>query len=170
MDLEEFHHQLAAAPLSFRRKLRECLRNPTERNACYIAGYVAALEDARLFKTDDAASYWLALIDRVEGDDSLCYDLIAEMDNPPEASTTLNEAESHAHICAKLAEEHKHDAVLFAALTDAAAIIRDLRNAVAAKQARIDALMLEYCPDEMTPEQVAEWARHQQPARSTDHE
>lgn len=44
----------------------------------------------------------------------------------PEASTTLNEAESHAHICSKLAEKHKDDAVLFAALTDAAAIIRDL--------------------------------------------
>ena len=28
-------------------------------------------------------------------------------------------------------------------------------------QARIDALMLEYCPDEMTPEQMAEWARSQ---------
>ena len=28
-------------------------------------------------------------------------------------------------------------------------------------QARIDALMLEYCPDEMTPEQIAEWERHQ---------
>lgn len=44
----------------------------------------------------------------------------------PEASTTLEQAESHAHICAKLAEEHKDDALLFAALTDAAAIIRDL--------------------------------------------
>ena len=32
---------------------------------------------------------------------------------------------------------------------------------VAALQARIDALMLEYCPDEMTPEQVANWAKHQ---------
>ena len=28
-------------------------------------------------------------------------------------------------------------------------------------QARIDRLMLEYCPDEMTPEQIAEWERHQ---------
>jgi hypothetical protein len=28
-------------------------------------------------------------------------------------------------------------------------------------QARIDALMLEHCPDEMTPEQVANWERHQ---------
>lgn len=32
-----------------------------------------------------------------------------------------------------------------------------------AKQAKIDALMLEYCPDEMTPEQVEEWGRHQVP-------
>ena len=29
-------------------------------------------------------------------------------------------------------------------------------------QARVDALMLEYCPDEMTPEQIAEWELHQQ--------
>lgn len=32
-------------------------------------------------------------------------------------------------------------------------------------QARIDALMLEHCPDEMTPEQIAEWERHQVPVR-----
>jgi hypothetical protein len=31
-------------------------------------------------------------------------------------------------------------------------------------QARIDALMLEYCPDEMTPEQIANWERHQKAA------
>lgn len=29
------------------------------------------------------------------------------------------------------------------------------------KQARIDSLMLEYCPDEMTSEQVENWAAHQ---------
>ena len=28
-------------------------------------------------------------------------------------------------------------------------------------EAKIDALMLEYCPDEMTEEQVAEWKKHQ---------
>ena len=33
-----------------------------------------------------------------------------------------------------------------------------------AAQAKIDALMLEYCPDEITPEQLDEWARHQKPA------
>ena len=32
-----------------------------------------------------------------------------------------------------------------------------------ALQAKVDALMLEYCPDEMTPEQVEEWAKHQVP-------
>jgi hypothetical protein len=39
--------------------------------------------------------------------------------------------------------------------------IAELEREVAAKQARIDALMFEHCPDEMTPEQVAEWGRHQ---------
>jgi hypothetical protein len=30
-----------------------------------------------------------------------------------------------------------------------------------ALQAKLDALMLEYCPDEMTPEQIENWQRHQ---------
>ena len=34
-------------------------------------------------------------------------------------------------------------------------------NRIQSKQAKIDALMLEYCPDEMTPEQIAEWEKHQ---------
>ena len=34
---------------------------------------------------------------------------------------------------------------------------------VMALKCQIDALMLEYCPDEMTDDQKAEWARHQQP-------
>lgn len=36
-----------------------------------------------------------------------------------------------------------------------------IRTMLAAAQAKIDALMLEYCPDEMTPEQLAEWAKNQ---------
>ena len=36
------------------------------------------------------------------------------------------------------------------------------------QQARIDALMLEHCPDEMTPEQMAEWAKHQVAAPGFD--
>ena len=34
---------------------------------------------------------------------------------------------------------------------------------VMALQAKLDEVMLEYCPDEMTDDQKAEWARHQQP-------
>lgn len=68
---------------------------------------------------------------------------------PVQPYTTLKEAESHAHICAKLAEQYKSDPVLFAALTDAAAIIRDLMrdrlgaSATGAGQAEIKALRAE---------------------------
>lgn len=37
------------------------------------------------------------------------------------------------------------------------------RQEASALQAKIDALMLEYCPDEMTDEQRANWAAHQRP-------
>lgn len=42
--------------------------------------------------------------------------------------------------------------------------VRRLERDSAHKQAIIDRLMLEYCPDEMTPEQMAEWASHQKRA------
>jgi hypothetical protein len=42
-----------------------------------------------------------------------------------------------------------------------AALLVSLAEAMEADQAKIDALMLEYCPDDMTPEQREEWARHQ---------
>ena len=35
----------------------------------------------------------------------------------------------------------------------------------AAKQAEVDALMLEYCPSEMSQEQLDNWAAHQRPAK-----
>lgn len=35
------------------------------------------------------------------------------------------------------------------------------QRALAGAQAKIDALMLEYCPDEMTHEQVENWGKHQ---------
>lgn len=36
-----------------------------------------------------------------------------------------------------------------------------LRSEIASMQAKIDALMLEYCPDEMTKEQMDNWEKHQ---------
>jgi len=43
-------------------------------------------------------------------------------------------------------------------------IIIEQKQQLAAAQARIDALMLEYCPEEMTQEQIAEYEKHQRPA------
>ncbi len=42
--------------------------------------------------------------------------------------------------------------------------IESLHRQLAAKQAEVDALMLEYCPSEMSQEQLANWAAHQRPS------
>ena len=107
MNFDEFHKQLADAPISFRRKLRDYLRHPTERMACYITGYVAALEDARLFKTDNAASYWFILIGRVEGNGALGCDLIAEMDSLPADDVQAAEIEALRESLAALKAENE---------------------------------------------------------------
>ena len=39
-----------------------------------------------------------------------------------------------------------------------------------ALQAKVDALMLEYCPDEMTAEQLEVWGAHQRPASISEEE
>lgn len=36
------------------------------------------------------------------------------------------------------------------------------------QQAKIDALMLEFCPEALPPAQLEEWARHQQPVAGTE--
>jgi hypothetical protein len=54
----------------------------------------------------------------------------------------------------QLAESEKEKDVLRRRLVSALDELKAL-------QARIDGLMLEYCPDEMTPEQVEEWGRNQ---------
>lgn len=47
---------------------------------------------------------------------------------------------------------------------------KHLRAELGAKQAEIDRLMLEYCPNEMTPEQIANWQKHQKPAKEISDE
>lgn len=49
--------------------------------------------------------------------------------------------------------------------SDYARALSEEQRRCEALQAKVDALMLEYCPDEMTPEQTAEWARHQRPVQ-----
>ncbi len=49
----------------------------------------------------------------------------------------------------------------------AAEAITELRQQLAAKQAEVDALMLEYCPSEMSQEQLDNWAAHQRPVEES---
>lgn len=52
-----------------------------------------------------------------------------------------------------------------ALITQQQATIEQCRLAEGRWQAKIDALMLEYCPDEMTDAQVNNWASHQKPVK-----
>lgn len=45
---------------------------------------------------------------------------------------------------------------------------KELERQLHAKQARIDELMLEYCPDEVTDEQWEEYRSHQVPVKTED--
>lgn len=83
MNFTEFREQFADAPTCFQSELRLYLRSPTKSKASYIAGYVAALNAVHLFKTEDVASYWLAVIGSVERNPDLNGDLLAEIDNLP---------------------------------------------------------------------------------------
>ena len=56
------------------------------------------------------------------------------------------------------------DAYLDMALCDMALRTERAEAELAAKQAHTDRLVLEFCPEEMTEEQTAEWASHQRAA------
>lgn len=53
--------------------LKNFVRSPTERNACYITGYIGALADRDLLHD---ASYWLAITGRVIDQDAKVSDAI----------------------------------------------------------------------------------------------
>lgn len=57
-----------------------------------------------------------------------------------------------------------HDQMRAYGAACAAAAVQQEREKSAGLQAKIDALMLEFCPGEMTLEQVKEWANKQVPA------
>jgi hypothetical protein len=42
--------------------------------------------------------------------------------------------------------------------------VNGLTSRLDALQAKLDAVMLEYCAGDMTPEQIENWAKHQQPS------
>lgn len=45
--------------------------------------------------------------------------------------------------------------------------VEELQAENASKQAKIDRLMWEYCPDEMTEDQISEWEKHQAPVEES---
>lgn len=97
----------------------------------FTPGARLALElECLLMDTRDAAvqsRWWYLAHEALEQWRQAVRDMEASIDAAqPEASTALEQADDLAHICSKLAEQYKSDPVLFAALTDAAAIIRDL--------------------------------------------
>lgn len=48
------------------------------------------------------------------------------------------------------------------------AMIVQLQDEVANRQAKIDELMMEYCPDEMTMGQLVDWSAHQKPVEVSE--
>ena len=74
----------------------------------------------------------------------------------------LSRADEYRRIPQAARSGYQADAI---ALADAYAALQEqnssLSRRIESHQARIDALMLEFCPDEMTAEQKAEWAGHQ---------
>jgi hypothetical protein len=53
---------------------------------------------------------------------------------------------------------------------DAKETILTLQKEKEALQAKIDSLMLEYCPDEMTEEQFENWGKRQVPVKDPTHD
>jgi hypothetical protein len=56
-------------------------------------------------------------------------------------------------------EQENNDARFCATFNPAK--VKAMLDQIDAQQEKIDALMLEYCPDEMTHEQIDEWEKHQ---------
>lgn len=107
-------------------------------------------------------------------------DLIAANEHAAAVEQQLLDAQARIATLEADAERWKQISVAFGTECDdlkaELAAEREMRNAtqlelerveneeLAAAQAKIDSLMLEFCPEEMTEEQTAEWARNQRPA------
>lgn len=76
-------------------------------------------------------------------------------------ATATQERNSFQDQCIRMRHERHAEKEQLAALISGQPV-EDPRDAkIASLQAKIDALMLEYCPDEITLEQMEEWASHQ---------
>jgi hypothetical protein len=104
--------------------------------------------------------------------ESATYTIALDVDNaklpPPELTWLYTHCRAIGMTCKSDSEKWEHDMALFTSNLVADRVylvkqIEELKQTIGAKQAEIDRLMLEYCPNEMTAEQTAEWATHQRP-------
>lgn len=65
MDITLLKAHAERAPWHLRSLMRNFLKHPTERNACYALGYTEAVERCRALSHDDAG-YWRAFIAHYE--------------------------------------------------------------------------------------------------------
>lgn len=93
-----------------------------------------------------------AEIKRLQQIEHLVWHLLEDSEER-EGEQILNHGDDFSALLALLPEDHPRAA--------ATKLPEGGDAKVMALQARIDELMLEYCPDEMTPEQIENWKRHQ---------
>ena len=74
------------------------------------------------------------------------------------------DAQELAALRARVAELEAEQEKLIADIQTYVGITAEQNAENQALQARIDELMWEFCPNEMTPEQLAEWGKHQVPS------
>ena len=113
-----------------------------------VAEILCGVNDPDLGEPEDYVNELCAELDRIH--EKLSRYQSAEMPERPEhdyetgSGQWLNYATRLEAYCAKLKVEGEQT-----------------RARLAEAEAKIDRLMLEYCPDEMTPEQMAAWEKHQ---------
>ena len=87
------------------------------------------------------------------------------------SNAVLQAARKNGFSCDKVALLIQAEALLDALEVERVMVERlsariiDRSITIMQQQVTIDALMLEHCPDEMTPEQVDEWGKNQRPIK-----
>ena len=81
------------------------------------------------------------------------------MSDAPRAELLLDNAATSAQELGLLRTVGGEETVLREAVR--LNVVLPLERELSAAQAKIDSLMLEYCPDDMTQEQIENWAKHQ---------
>lgn len=101
-------------------------------------------ENAKLLEFTDALNNWLPTTGNINALPKPLREYIHNLETIADPAGTVRE-----------------NAIAVDTIAGLEVLLVDEKSKNAALQAKIDALMLEHCPDEMTPEQRAEWVKHQ---------